>query len=171
MFYKTKRGNRSGPSPLLTWIRNGIYLDLEVPNQEISAGLRADLRSVARQCELLIFITLKWGRGWGEGGEREIHPFHQAWHSGRRRTGCRLHLAARRGTSCDFELSIFYCAVLSHLQILWIPKPWSKQGESELPSPLRNKSHALTASKLQELKDIHVRIAAVANLGFFAFEI
>lgn len=52
-----------------------MHLDSEVPNQEISAGLGADLRSVARQCKLLIFITLKWGRG----GEREIHSFHQAW--------------------------------------------------------------------------------------------
>lgn len=34
---------------------NGIYLDLEVPYQEIPAGLRADLRRMARPCEFLIF--------------------------------------------------------------------------------------------------------------------
>lgn len=40
-----------------------------------------------------------------------------------------------------------------------------------MSSPLRNESCALTASNIQELKDIHVKIAAVVNLGIFAFEI
>lgn len=60
-----------------------MYLDLEVPYQEISAGLGADLRSMARQCEFLVFQPREVGKRRPKRKRREGNEFiHQAWQVG-----------------------------------------------------------------------------------------
>lgn len=89
-----------------------MYLDLEVPYQEISAGLGADLRSMARQCEFLVFQPREVGkRRRKEKGGKEMNSFTKLGRLGpakgttvEGRSMCRrLYLAARRGNILIFN--------------------------------------------------------------------
>lgn len=71
--------------------------------------------------------------------------------SRRKENRLQVTLGCQERDKLRFLPYIFYSAVQNHLQILWIFKLWSKQGESE-SSPLRNDSYAVAASNIQELK-------------------